>query len=305
MDVGWIGTGRMGTAMVERLADADVNVTVWNRTIAKAEPLRDHGATLAGSLAEMRGKQVVFTMLTNDAALRAVLTGDDGLLAGTDQVPDVIVDCSTVSPETSAALRQACAKHGAAFLAAPVSGNPGAVRAGQLAIAVSGPRDAYDRVAPLLERIGRSVSYMGDGDSARLVKIAHNLLLGVLTQGLAEITVLAEKGGVPRHAVLEFLNNSVLGSVFTRYKTPAFVNLDYTPTFTPPLLKKDFDLGLSAARTLDVPMPVVELTARLVQSLVESGHVDEDFAVLLTQQATAADLELTPENANVDDGLHR
>ncbi|GLZ14433.1 3-hydroxyisobutyrate dehydrogenase [Actinomadura sp. NBRC 104425] len=305
MDVGWIGTGRMGTAMAERLADAGATLTVWNRTIAKAEPLRDRGAALAGSPAELRGKRVVFTMLSDDAALEAVLTGDDGLLTGIGPVPDVVVDCSTVSPETSAAARRACANRGAAFLAAPVSGNPGAVRSGRLAIAVSGPRDAYDRVAPLLARIGGSVSYMGDGDSARLVKIAHNLLLGVLTQGLAEITVLAEKGGVPRRAVLEFLNNSVLGSVFTRYKTPAFVNLDFTPTFTPPLLNKDFDLGLSAARTLDVPMPVVELTARLVRSLVDAGHVDEDFAVLLIQQAAAAGVELTPENATVDDGLGR
>lgn len=302
MDVGWIGTGRMGTAMAERLFGADVALTVWNRTPAKAEPLRERGAAVAGSLAELRGAPIVFTMVADDAALEAVLTGDGGLLAG-DRVPDVIVDCSTVSPEGSAAVRRACAERGAAFLAAPVSGNPGAVRAGRLAIAVSGPRDAYDRAAPLLARIAGSVTYMGDGDSARLVKIAHNLLLGVLTQALAEVSVLAEKGGVPRHALLDFLNNSVLGSVFTRYKTPAFVKLDFTPTFTPPLLKKDFDLGLTAADGMDVPMPVVEQTARLIQSLVEDGHVDEDFAVLLTQQAAAAGLKLAPEKVDVDDGL--
>ncbi|MFI6316024.1 NAD-binding protein [Nonomuraea sp. NPDC050556] len=135
------------------------------------------------------------------------------------------------------------------------------------------------------------------------MKIAHNLMLGVVTQTMAEITVLAEKGGVPRHAFLEFLNNSVMGSVFTRYKSPAFVNLDYTPTFTPTLLRKDFDLGLAAARRLDVPMPVTSLTAQLVQASVGSGRVEEDFAILLDLQAAASGIELKPENVTVDDGL--
>jgi 3-hydroxyisobutyrate dehydrogenase-like beta-hydroxyacid dehydrogenase len=125
----------------------------------------------------------------------------------------------------------------------------------------------------------------------------------VVTQSLAEITVLAEKGGVSRAAFLDFLNNSVMGSTFTKYKSPAFVNLDFTPTFTPVLLRKDFDLGLAAARELDVPMPVAAATAQLVQAIVSNGRVDEDFAVLLDQQAAASGIELKPENVTVDDGL--
>jgi 3-hydroxyisobutyrate dehydrogenase len=135
------------------------------------------------------------------------------------------------------------------------------------------------------------------------VKICHNLLLGVVTQSLAEITVLAERGGVSRAAFLEFLNASVMGSTFTRYKTPAFVHLDFTPTFTPVLLRKDFDLGLAAARALDVPMPLAAATAQLVQATVSNGHRDDDFAVLLLAQAAAAGLPLAPEDAEVDDGL--
>jgi 3-hydroxyisobutyrate dehydrogenase-like beta-hydroxyacid dehydrogenase len=168
---------------------------------------------------------------------------------------------------------------------------------------VSGPRPAYETVAHLLEHIGKSATYVGEGDTARLVKIAHNLMLGVVTQTMAEITVLVEKGGVSRHAFLEFLNNSVMGSAFTRYKSPAFVNLDYSPTFTPLLLRKDFDLGLAAARGLDVPLPVSAITAQLVQAAVGTGRVEEDFSILLDLQAAASGLELKPENVAVDDGL--
>jgi 3-hydroxyisobutyrate dehydrogenase len=158
-------------------------------------------------------------------------------------------------------------------------------------------------VQPLLEHIGKSVTYIGEGDVARLVKICHNLMLGVVTQCMAEITVLAEKGGVSREAFLSFLNDSVMGSVFTRYKTPAFVNLDYTPTFTPILLRKDFDLGLAAAHDLDVPMPVTAATAQAVQASVSSGRVEEDFAILLDLQAHNSGLTLEPRNVPVDDGL--
>ncbi len=301
--VGWIGTGRMGAAMAARLAKAGTDLTVWNRTRAKAEPLAELGCTVADTIGDLRDLDVVFTMVSTPADLEQVLLGEGGLIADPDHVPGAVVDCSTVSPDSSAAMREACEARGVDFLSAPVSGNGKVVRAGQLTLVVSGPEETYRRYAPLLDHIGKSVTYVGEGDVARLVKICHNLMLGVVTQSLAEITVLAEKGGVPRHAFLEFLNNSVMGSVFTRYKTPAFVNLDYTPTFTPILLRKDFDLGLAAARELDVPMPVAAVTAQLVQASVGSGRVDEDFAILLDLQAAASGIELKPENVEVDDGL--
>lgn len=303
LSVGWIGTGRMGAAMAARLARADVRLTAWNRTRAKAEPLAEHGCAIADAISELRGLDVVFTMVSTPADLEQVLLGEGGLLTDAGHVPDVVVDCSTVSTESSETVREACAERGVAFLAAPVSGNGKVVRAGELSLVVSGPEETYQRVAPLLRHIGKSVTYVGDGDVARLVKICHNLLLGVVTQSMAEITVLAQKGGVSRAAFLDFLNNSVMGSVFTRYKSPAFVNLDYTPTFTPTLLRKDFDLGLAAARQLDVPMPVAAATAQLVQASVSSGRVDEDFAILLDLQAATSALELKPENTAVDDGL--
>lgn len=303
LSVGWIGTGRMGAAMAARLAKAGVRLTAWNRTRSKAEPLAEHGCAIADTIAELRSLDVVFTMVSTPADLEQVLLGEGGLLADPDTVPGVVVDCSTVSTESSAAMREACSQRGVAFLAAPVSGNGKVVKAGGLSLVVSGPEGTYDLVAPLLQHIGKSVTYVGEGDVARLVKICHNLFLGVVTQSMAEITVLAEKGGVSRAAFLDFLNNSVMGSVFTRYKSPAFVNLDYTPTFTPILLRKDFDLGLAAARQLDVPMPVAATTAQLVQASVSSGRVDEDFSILLDLQAANSALELKPENVVVDDGL--
>jgi 3-hydroxyisobutyrate dehydrogenase-like beta-hydroxyacid dehydrogenase len=300
LTVGWIGAGRMGAAMAIRLERAGAAPAVWNRTRSKAEAT---GSAVVDAIADLRDRDVVFTMVSTPADLEEVLLGEDGLLADPAHVPGIVVDCSTVSTESSEMIRAQCLTRGVQFLAAPVSGNGKVVTAGKLSIAVSGSEETFRRVEHLLRHIARSVTYVGEGDVARLVKICHNLMLGVVTQCLAEITVLAEKGGVSRAAFLEFLNDSVMGSVFTRYKSPAFVHLDYTPTFTPILLRKDFDLGLAAAHHLNVPMPLAGLTAQLVQQTVAGGRITEDFAILLDQQAAASGLVLKPEDTPVDDGL--
>ena len=198
-------------------------MTVWNRTRSKAEALTEVGCQVADTIADLRGHDVVFTMVSTPADLEQVLVGDGGLLADPEHVPGMVVDCSTVSTEASAAMREACTERGVVFLSAPVSGNGKVVRSGGLTLVVSGPEETYERVAPLLDHLGKGATYVGDGELARLAKICHNVMLGVVTQNLAEITVLAEKGGIPRAAFLEFLNKSVMGSVFTRYKSPAFV----------------------------------------------------------------------------------
>jgi 3-hydroxyisobutyrate dehydrogenase-like beta-hydroxyacid dehydrogenase len=301
--VGWIGCGRMGTAMASRLLAAGHELRVTNRTKDKTAPLAALGATVVESPGDLADADVVFVMVSADRDLVSVVSGENGLLADARRTPRIIVDCSTVSTETSAAVRADCAERGAAFLAAPVSGNPKVVAAGQLTLAVSGPRDAYEKASDLLAALGKGATYVGEGEAARLVKICHNVLLGVVTQALAEITVLAERGGVSRSALLEFVNGSVMGSPFTRYKTPAFVNLDFRPTFTPVLLRKDFDLGLSAAHEHAVPMPVSALCRELVASAVGAGYESEDFAVLLLEQARRAGLTMTSEDLEVDDGL--
>ncbi|MER6442286.1 NAD(P)-dependent oxidoreductase [Streptomyces sp. NPDC001185] len=301
--IGWIGTGRMGFPLAARLLDAGYDVAVHNRTRAKAEPLTERGATVVDRPVDLADRDVVFTMVSASADLEAVATGPGGVLTAPDAAPGILIDSSTVSTGTSARIREAAARRGTDFLAAPVSGNPKVIASGGLTIAVSGAREVFGRVERLLAPLGRGVTYVGEGEAARLVKIAHNVFLGVVTQSLAEILVLAEKGGVGRAAFLEFLNDSVMGSAYTRYKSPALVNLDFTPTFTMPLLRKDMELGLSAGRELGVPMPLAAATAQLVAGAVGAGHADEDFAALILEQARNSGLTLEAEDVSVDDGL--
>jgi len=300
--LGWIGIGRMGYAMAERLAKAGADLTVWNRTRAKAEPLSALGAKVATDLSELAACDIVFVMVSAWDDVREVINGPRGLLSG-DRAPKMVIECSSISLEGSAELRASLSQRGVQMLAAPVSGNAKVIKAGRLSFVCSGPRAAFDAALPALKMMGPAASYVGDGELARIVKICHNVFLGVVIQSLAEITVLAQKAGVPRAAFLEFINQSVMGSTFSRYKTAALVNLDFAVTFTPQLLRKDLDLGLDAARTFQVPMPLASITRDLVQSLIGNGLDDGDFAKLIVQQARASGLQLQSENAPVDDGL--
>jgi 3-hydroxyisobutyrate dehydrogenase len=301
--LGWIGTGRMGFPMAARLAKAGGKVAAYNRTRAKADPLTHYGATVVDAPADLADRDIVFTMVSASKDLIDVTLGAKGVLSRKDKAPKILIDCSTVSQEASAELRAAAEKRGTHLLAAPVSGNGKVVKAGKLSLVVSGPEAAFKAAQPYLECLGTGVSYVGEGELARIVKICHNVFLGVVIQSLVEITVLAEKSGVPRHAFLDFINKSVMGSTFTRYKTPALVNLDYTTTFTPHLLRKDMDLGLSAATALDVPMPVSAAAREIIQSLIGNGYHDTDFTTLLELQARNSGLELKPDGVTVGDGL--
>jgi 3-hydroxyisobutyrate dehydrogenase len=212
LTVGWLGTGHMGAALAARIGRAGMDLTVWNRTRSKAEPLVDAGAKVADEPVELADRDLVFTMVSTSADLEQVV---ERLLTDPAKAPRILVDCSTVSAESSARVRAVCEQRGVAFLATPVSGNGKVVAAGKLSLVSSGPQEAYDEIEPVLNLLGRHVTYVGDGEKSRLVKICHNIMLGVVAQNLAEITVLAEKGGVPRAAMLDFLNNSVMGSLFT------------------------------------------------------------------------------------------
>lgn len=309
--VGWIGMGRMGYPMAERLVKAGYDVSIWNRTRSKAEPLAELGATLVDTPADLGSVDILFTMVSTGADVESVYFGEKGVLSGA-ATPRVFVDCSSIGVDQSADIRARLGERGAEFIAAPVSGNGKCVKAGKLSQVASGSRTVYDEVEPMLNAISaRGASYVGEGELARFCKIAHNVFLGVVIQNLAEITVLAEKAGVPRSAFLEWMNNSVLGSIFTRYKANAFVNLDWTTTFTPTLLRKDMDLGLASGRELGVPMPVTAATREAIQAHFGAAqlkddpeaYLQEDFAALLETVALASGLRLESENNPVPTGL--
>ena len=289
--VGWLGTGRMGTAMAGRLADAGVPLRVWNRTRAKLDPLVERGAVAVETMADLGACDVVFTMVSTSEDLTNVTTGPEGVLSGPSR-PAVLVDCSTVSAEASSRVRAAAAERGVEFLASPVSGNPHVVAEGNACLVVSGPRTAFDRVLPYLHTIARTATYAGADEQSRLVKLCHNLYLGIMVQALVEVTSLAEKGGTDRAAFLEFLNGTVLASDWVRKRTKDLVDLDWTPTFTTELLRKDFDLGLQAARALEVPMPVGAAVHQLIQVAIGDGHRADDFLSMYATQARNAGLDL-------------
>jgi 3-hydroxyisobutyrate dehydrogenase-like beta-hydroxyacid dehydrogenase len=279
----------MGTAIVGRLLDAGRPVTVWNRTAAKTAPLARRGARVADSIADLAACDVAFVMVSASADLEQVVLGEGGLLTGA-RTPGILVDCSTVSEQTSARVRAAANAAGTGFLAAPVCGNPEVVTGGEASFIVSGPASTFQTVRPDLERVAKTVVHVGEAEQSRLVKLAHNLYLGMMVQSLAEVITLAEKGGTSREAFLEFFNGSALTSAWIRRRSGELVSGERALTFTNELLRKDFDLGLGAARELEVPMPAAAATYQIIQSAIGHGLRGEDFLSLYEFQARGAGL---------------
>ena len=310
--IGWIGMGRMGYPMAERLLKAGYDVSIWNRTRAKAEPLAKIGGKVVDNLFDLKDVDVLFSIVSTGKDLEQVYFGKNSVTGYGGKIPKIFVDCSTISVEESASIRDRLGQLGSEFVAAPVSGNAKVIKAGKLSTVVSGSEAACKTVTPMLEVVApQGVSYVGEGELARICKIAHNVMLAVVIENLIEITLLANKMGVPRHAFLAFMNNGVMGSMFTRYKSPALVNLDWTTTFTPELLRKDLDLGLALGREWDVPMPVTAATREGLQTHFGAAtlkpdpekYLQEDFAALLETMALASGMKLESENKNVPTGL--
>jgi 3-hydroxyisobutyrate dehydrogenase len=310
--IGWIGMGRMGYPMAERLLKAGYNVAIWNRTRAKAEPLAKSGGKVVDKPSELADVDVLFSIVSTGKDLQEVYFGNNGVASGNGKVPPVLVDCSTISVEESAAIRERLRARGADFICSPVSGNAKVIKAGKLSAVASGPEQSFRKVEDMIKVFApNGVSYVGEGELARICKIAHNVMLGVVIENLIEITLLANKMGVPRHAFLAFMNNGVMGSMFTRYKTPALVNLDWTTTFTPELLRKDLDLGLELGREYDVPMPVTAAAREVLQTHFGAAtlksdpekYLQEDFAALMETMALASGMKLQSEKKPVGTGL--
>jgi 3-hydroxyisobutyrate dehydrogenase len=291
MRVGIVGLGLMGEPIARRVLEAGHELTAFNRTAARTHALAADGARVAASPADVWSHaEACITMIADDEALRAVTLGDDGLLA-TSHPGRILIDMSTVSLKVSGEIAARAEEQGVAFLRAPVTGNPSVVRAGNLGIMVSGPKDALQKVEPLLREIGPNVFYLGAGDEARVMKLALNLMIAGTTELIAEALVLGEGLGLERAAMLEVMGASAVGSPFVKYKTAALVAADYTTTFSAAAMVKDLALVLGAAGEAGVPLPVTEQVSGLFEECVGSGMGDLDLTALLPRLRRQAGLD--------------
>src|SRR5487761_2247500 len=291
--IGWLGTGRMGSAMARRLVDASRDVTVWNRTRSKTDDLVAAGARVAGDIGELADRDVLFVMVATPSDLEEVVLSERGILAASAR-PGVVVSCATVDVATSARVRAALESRGVGYLAAPISGNPHVVAAGGATHVASGPRATYEHVAPILDRGASRSVWVGEAEEALTVKICHNLYLGLIVQSIAEVTVLAEKSGVDRAVFLDFINSTGMATPWVKRRTPDLLALDWTPTFTTELLRKDFELGMDSASDAEVPMPLASSVLQLLQAAIGRGYRDADFLSLFAVQASSSGLDLRP-----------
>jgi 3-hydroxyisobutyrate dehydrogenase-like beta-hydroxyacid dehydrogenase len=285
LTVGLIGLGNMGTAVAERLLDGGYDLLVYNRTAAKADPLAARGAAVADTAEELAERvDVVLTSLPNDEALESV--GEE--VVAPMRANGVLVDMSTVSPGASARVAGLAEEASVAYLRAPVSGNPTVVRSGNLSFIVSGPRKALDRVEPVLETIGPTLHYVGEGEQARIVKLALNLMIAGLAQLMSEALVLAEASDVSRQDLLETMGSSAVGAPFVKYKTEPLLHDDFSATFTTALMEKDIDLILDAAKQAGLELPVAQEMKSLLRATAQAGYADDDFMALYLRQRSAS-----------------
>lgn len=292
MRVAVLGLGHMGVPIAERLEQAGHELSVWNRSAAPTEPLAGRGVRCLERPREAwQHADVVITMLADDVAVKAVALGEDGLFSGDPQHTGTLIEMSTISTGTSAEIAGAAERHGVSYLRAPVTGNPSVVVAGNLGIIVSGPQQVFELLEPLLLDIGPNLFHVGDGEQARIVKLALNLMIGGTTQLLAEALVLAERHGLERAKLLEVVSGSAIGSPYVKYKQGTLLSGDYSSTFTARLLHKDLGLALEAGHEAAVPLPVTALVQQLVEACIAQGMGDLDLAVLVPQLERAAGLD--------------
>ncbi|MFJ4848669.1 MULTISPECIES: NAD(P)-dependent oxidoreductase [unclassified Streptomyces] len=285
VNVSVLGLGQMGSAIAERLVEAGHNVSVWNRSKGRADALVAKGAVELDTPAEAWDRsEVCITMVADSRALADVaLAPDTGLVRSASGKGRTLIEMSTVSAEVSDEVAAAADSVGVRYLRAPVSGNPGVVRAGNLTIIASGEDAVFAAVEGLLRDIGPHVFHVGEGEAARIIKLALNLMVAGTAELLAECVALAEGHGVRRDRLLEVVGASAVASPLVKYKIGPLLADDYTSTFSSRLMRKDLDLALDAAAAGGVPLPVTGVVQQLLQACISTGLGDLDFMALLVR----------------------
>jgi 3-hydroxyisobutyrate dehydrogenase-like beta-hydroxyacid dehydrogenase len=279
--IAWIGVGRMGQPMAMRLINAGYPVTVYNRDGTKTAEAVKAGARAAKSPREAAdGADFAFTMISDSGALEAVSLGDAGAVVGL-KPGAVLIDMSTVDPQSSSKVNAAVEGRGCRYLRAPVTGSTGLAQTGGLGILCSGDRAAYDRTMEVFRCLGNSFFYLGCGEEARYMKIAINMMIGTTIQMWAESLTFGEKAGLEWAQMIDVLANSVAGSRLIGYKSKPVTERNFTPAFTVKLMEKDFDLALAMAKANGLPLPVTSLVRQFYASAEATGKGELDFSALI------------------------
>jgi 3-hydroxyisobutyrate dehydrogenase-like beta-hydroxyacid dehydrogenase len=290
--IGFVGTGVMGRRMARRLLDAGHPLIGYNRTRAHAQSLLEAGMGWAGTPRQVaEAADVVFASLANDAVLEAAVLGPDGILAGLRR-DAVLVDMSTVSPSLSRRLAEAVRGRGAHMLDAPVSGSPRVIEEGRLAIMVGGEESVFERVRPLLEAIGPTVTYVGGSGQAALLKLAINVSVAGQVQFFAEGLVLALKGGIPLERALQVMLASAIASPVLKFRAPFMAEMPQTAPFSVAMMQKDLTLAQSEARNLGAALPATAVASEVLTAAAAAGMAEMDFAAVYRVLRRLAGLDI-------------
>ncbi|MGV3138043.1 NAD(P)-dependent oxidoreductase [Brevibacillus agri] len=277
MIVGWIGLGNMGVPMAGNLLAAGYDVSVWNRTPDKAAPLVALGAKQVASLPRLVEEcDVLFTMVSDDEAVKAIYTGADGVLSARVS-GKLAIDMSTIAPETSRFLAEQAKKAGLRFLDAPVSGSVGPAKEAQLVIMVGGEKADYNEAKPLLDKLGKAAIYLGPNGAGTSAKLAINLLLGITVQGVSETLLFARSLGIETEQMLEIISQSAVGTPLIRGKAASILADDYPAAFALKHMAKDLRL----AREAGVSTPLAESAQATYRQALEEGLGELDLMAIL------------------------
>jgi 3-hydroxyisobutyrate dehydrogenase-like beta-hydroxyacid dehydrogenase len=278
--IGFVGLGAMGSRIAGRLLDAGNEVYGTNRTKPKVEPLIERGLIWRETPRELAAAaEIVFSMVTDDAALEAITSGPDGILAGLE-AGKVYVDMSTVSPRASREVAEQVRSRGAQMLDAPVSGSIPQAESGTLAIMVGGDEHAFRTVEPLLGELGQAVTHIGANGQGLVVKLAINISLGVQILAFSEGLLLAERDGVDPKLAAEVMSSAPIGSPMLKARVPLLLDLPEQAWFDVAMMQKDIRLALDAAEAVDLPLPSAAAANQMLTRARELGYEHRDLAAL-------------------------